>query len=99
MTSAGKTVRNLLDKIRETTALQDEQLPSLESAITAFFNTQEPTGQQTSIEVPARTTKRPPRSERLVSEEIMRSLVRDEVQRKVEYELPAMPGKSRRLHW
>ena len=62
MTTAGTTVRNLLDKIRETTALQDEQLPSLESAITAFFNTTKSTVPQTSTEVPARTTTRPPRN-------------------------------------
>ena len=39
-TSAGMKVRNLLERIRETTVLQDEKLPSLESAIMAFFKEQ-----------------------------------------------------------
>ena len=36
--------RNLLDKIRETTVLQNEQLPSLEAAIMEFFKNQEHKG-------------------------------------------------------
>ena len=83
MTTASTKARNFLEKICETTALQDEQLPSLESAITAFFENQ-PTGQTNSTQAPARATTRPPRSERWVSEAFMRSLVRDKVQRKVD---------------
>ena len=69
------------NKIRESAVLQDEQLPSLESAITAFFENQ-PTGQANPTRAPTRTTARPP--QRLVSEPFVRRVVREEVQQSVD---------------
>ena len=106
--TTGTTVQDLLDKLRSTVGLTDDQLPSVESVLAEFMNSAAPTasapaqratapepdGQSTTDGAKDQTQKtgKLPRNERPLTEAAARGLIRDETTRQIALQTPDVPS-------